>query len=47
MKRENQDLKEAFNGMEDKCKLLEKQREKDCDYILKQESEIEKQREAK
>lgn len=33
--------------LEDKCRQFDRQRKKDCDYILKQESEIEKLLEGK
>lgn len=47
MKRDNQELNQNNSVLDERNKQLEKQRKKDCDYILKQETEIEKSRETR
>eukprot|EP00347_Sterkiella_histriomuscorum_P022047 403331872 len=42
VKRDNGELLNHNNELQDRCKQHEKQRKKDCDYILKQENEMEK-----
>jgi|LauGreDrversion4_2_1035121.scaffolds.fasta_scaffold123912_2 hypothetical protein len=46
-KRDYQELSNIHLQVNEQVRQLEKQRKKDCDYILKQESELEKMREAR
>ncbi len=47
LKRDNGELQQLSRQSEEKVLVLERQRKKDCDYLLKQEGELEKLRESR
>lgn len=47
VKREHAELQAAFKQSSEQIQALERQRKKDCDYLLKQETELEKMREGR
>ena len=46
-KRDLQEVQQSQAGCIEQIRQMERQRKKDCDYLLKQETELEKMRESR